>query len=410
MTLGENHLPDDDLVLFALQLLPEERMRQAMPHLQACESCRAEIARIQGDLAAYSMTAAPVPPPATARERFVRQVSREPRLEEIRLPEPRRAEQRRAESRNAEQRNTEHRHAEPRNAEQRNAEPRNAEQRSADSFSSASLSGDSRSAEPRSLDSRPIESSSLESRPPEKLSLSSEPKLSLSAEPAPAASSRREPNEPVFAARQSRTLRTQGRQEEDEDLREERHRPRRAPWVLAWTGWALAAGCSFVAGLQLHQRQQMQGVMTTQQAKIDGLQQQAADARQAQEALSTLTAANALQVALHATPPLKPAVVGKGVTPVVAPEALAAYLADKGALVFVATHLEPAPAGKTYELWLLPANGQSPIPAGTFKPDPQGSASIVMPRLPKGVPAKGFGVTIENDGGSSTPTLPIVMS
>ncbi len=76
----------------------------------------------------------------------------------------------------------------------------------------------------------------------------------------------------------------------------------------------------------------------------------------------------------------------------------------------MATHLEPAPAGKTYELWLTPVDGKNPMSAGTFKPDAQGSASIVMPQLPKGVPAKGFGVTIENEGGSDTPTLPIVLA
>jgi hypothetical protein len=217
--------------------------------------------------------------------------------------------------------------------------------------------------------------------------------------------------EPIFSARQSRTL-SLGDREHDKELdREERQHPRRAPWaVLAWTGWAVAAGCSFVAGLQLHQRQQMQGVLATQQAKMDDVQKQMSHAQQAQEALSTLTAADAMQVALHAAPPLKPVAAVKGAPPAAAPEALAAYLADKGALIFVATHLQPAPAGKTYELWLLPANGQSPVPAGTFKPDAQGSASVLMPKLPKGVPAKGFGVTIENDGGSPTPTLPIVMS
>jgi len=33
-----------------------------------------------------------------------------------------------------------------------------------------------------------------------------------------------------------------------------------------------------------------------------------------------------------------------------------------------------------------------------------------MPDLPKGVEAKGFGVTIEDEGGSQTPTKPIIMA
>jgi hypothetical protein len=169
--------------------------------------------------------------------------------------------------------------------------------------------------------------------------------------------------------------------------------------VLAWTGWAVAAGCSFVAGLQYHQRQQVESTVATQQARMDDATKQAAHA---QEALATLTASNAMQVALHQTADIK-----AGTVPVTA---LAAYLADKGALVFVATHMEPAPAGKTYELWLMPADGRNPMPAGTFKPDVQGSASVVMPQLPRGVPAKGFGVTLENEGGADTPTLPVVLA
>jgi len=59
---------------------------------------------------------------------------------------------------------------------------------------------------------------------------------------------------------------------------------------------------------------------------------------------------------------------------------------------------------------LIPAvAGQSPIPAGTFRPDARGNASVIMPTLPKGVEAKAFGVTVEDEGGASTPTLPIIL-
>ena len=76
----DSHIPDDDLVLFALQLLPEDRMRQAKKHVDTCDLCRSEIAKLQGDLVAYSMTADIQAPPPAARERLMRQVAREPRL------------------------------------------------------------------------------------------------------------------------------------------------------------------------------------------------------------------------------------------------------------------------------------------------------------------------------------------
>jgi anti-sigma-K factor RskA len=55
------------------------------------------------------------------------------------------------------------------------------------------------------------------------------------------------------------------------------------------------------------------------------------------------------------------------------------------------------------------ASGADAVPAGIFKPDLNGNASVVMPDLPKGVQAKGFAVTIEDDGGTKQPTLPIVL-
>ena len=82
----------------------------------------------------------------------------------------------------------------------------------------------------------------------------------------------------------------------------------------------------------------------------------------------------------------------------------------KGTLVFLASNLDPLQALKTYELWVIPADGSAPVPAGTFHPDDQGNASVIMPTLPRGVAAKAFGVTIEPDGGSQTPTLPIVLA
>ena len=92
------------------------------------------------------------------------------------------------------------------------------------------------------------------------------------------------------------------------------------------------------------------------------------------------------------------------------PTGHATYLPSKGALIFVANHLRKLPTNKTYELWVIPANGKAPIPAGLFQPDANGSASIVLPQLPQDVPAKAFGVTIENEAGSQTPTLPIVLA
>jgi anti-sigma-K factor RskA len=90
------------------------------------------------------------------------------------------------------------------------------------------------------------------------------------------------------------------------------------------------------------------------------------------------------------------------------PQGKAFYLRNRGSLVFMANNLAPLPPQKAYELWLIPAQG-APIPAGVFKPDAHGSATVVNPPLPVGTEAKAFAITIEGEAGATSPTMPIVM-
>ncbi|HYN15815.1 MAG TPA: anti-sigma factor [Terriglobales bacterium] len=91
------------------------------------------------------------------------------------------------------------------------------------------------------------------------------------------------------------------------------------------------------------------------------------------------------------------------------PAGKAIYTPTNGALVFMASNLAPLAPAKTYELWLVPMRGDKPMPAGTFKPDQKGNAVVMMPPLSPGVEAKTFAVTIEPEGGSATPTMPLVL-
>jgi anti-sigma-K factor RskA len=158
------------------------------------------------------------------------------------------------------------------------------------------------------------------------------------------------------------------------------------PWVAAA---ALAAG---LVALWLQN--------SDLQRRIAGLQdqsaQQLAELQRAREVVSTLTATDAMRVTLVAakTPPQ--------------PQGKAIYVRDRSSLIFLASNLLPLPAQKAYELWLIPTSG-APIPAGVFKPDAHGSAVVVNPPLPPGVQAKAFAITVEPEGGSAAPTLPIVM-
>jgi anti-sigma-K factor RskA len=68
------------------------------------------------------------------------------------------------------------------------------------------------------------------------------------------------------------------------------------------------------------------------------------------------------------------------------------------------------PAGKAYELWILPASGSAPIAAGTFTPDRRGNGAVIFPQLPLDVQAGGFAITVEEAKGSDKPTSPVILS
>lgn len=165
--------------------------------------------------------------------------------------------------------------------------------------------------------------------------------------------------------------------------------------TMTWIPWAMAAVLALIA-VSLGMR------VSSQNRELKNQAHELADLMMAnihsQEVMEVLTAPAAQHVVLTAS---KAAPV---------PSARVAYLASRGGLILQASNLGPLPEGKTYELWVIPANGKAPIPAGLFRPDATGSASVVMPRIPEGVEAKAFGVTIERAEGSETPTLPIILA
>jgi hypothetical protein len=131
---------------------------------------------------------------------------------------------------------------------------------------------------------------------------------------------------------------------------------------------------------------------------MDRLTADAASAQLVMDAMTDRTAKHVMLTKAPTTP-----------TPPV-PQGRATYVPEKGTLIFLASNMEPLQPNKVYELWLIPADGRNPIPAGTFHPDDRGDASVILPPLPRRIEAKAFGVTVEDEGGSQTPTLPIIMA
>jgi anti-sigma-K factor RskA len=172
--------------------------------------------------------------------------------------------------------------------------------------------------------------------------------------------------------------------------------------LMPWAGWAVAAGLAFTTFTYYQRTKLASDRVSVAYADAAGAnaraERETAISARAQEVLETLRSTSAQRFVLTAAT----------VKPV--PSARVTYLASTGSLVFQGSNIDQVAADKTYELWLIPkGEGAKPIPAGTFKPDARGFASVILPELPKGTVAAAFGVTLESDGGSKTPTLPILL-
>lgn len=167
----------------------------------------------------------------------------------------------------------------------------------------------------------------------------------------------------------------------------------RAPWwgVL---GWVATAAAVVVAGMLWQQNTQLKRD-AAESAKW--FEQQRAQLQKANAMASILQSSDAarydvMPASWKAPPP---------------PSGKAIYSPDHG-LVFIASNMDPLPPQKVYELWLIPKNGNAPIPAGMFRPDARGNVAMVHTPMPA-TEAKAFAITIEPEQGSATPTMPIVM-
>jgi anti-sigma-K factor RskA len=160
-----------------------------------------------------------------------------------------------------------------------------------------------------------------------------------------------------------------------------------------WLGWAAtAAVVVFAASLWKENSALKSDLLTWRSAAT----QQQLELESVQRIARTITDPNVEHFTVVAlkTPPQ--------------PQGKAFYLRNRSNLVFVANNMPLLPPQKAYELWLIPAQG-APIPAGVFKPDAHGSATVVNPPLPAGTEAKAFAITVENEAGSPVPTTPVVM-
>jgi anti-sigma-K factor RskA len=82
------------------------------------------------------------------------------------------------------------------------------------------------------------------------------------------------------------------------------------------------------------------------------------------------------------------------------------YNAREGMMMYDGT-LPPAPTDKVYQIWLVPMKG-APISTGWFTERPDKPGHMMM-KVPEGLAAKAFAVTLEPAGGMLQPTGPTVL-
>jgi hypothetical protein len=81
--------------------------------------------------------------------------------------------------------------------------------------------------------------------------------------------------------------------------------------------------------------------------------------------------------------------------------------AETGRAILSAADLPAPPPGKAYQLWFI-ANGR-PLPGGVFTTDARGHAELRELIPPAGRHAQAFAVTLEQQSGAQTPTMPIYL-
>ena len=79
-------------------------------------------------------------------------------------------------------------------------------------------------------------------------------------------------------------------------------------------------------------------------------------------------------------------------------------------VLLTATNLPPAPAGKTYEMWVIPKGGR-PAPAGLFQSGTDGTAMHIQRGAVDPATIGAVAVTLENEGGADQPTsTPLIVA
>jgi hypothetical protein len=149
-----------------------------------------------------------------------------------------------------------------------------------------------------------------------------------------------------------------------------------APWLGLLAALALVATFYFSA----RERSSLEELANVRAE----MRQQAVDLTRLNEAMGIMNGADTRQVNFGAGPKGK------------------VYVNPTGGVVLIASNLPPAPAGKTYEMWVIP-KGAKPVPAGLFQSQADGTAMYIHAG-PVDINGVTIAVTLEDQAGAAQPT------
>lgn len=172
--------------------------------------------------------------------------------------------------------------------------------------------------------------------------------------------------------------------------------PQAAPaWTMIWAGAAACLAIALVvAGIK------MAGELDDTRRQLRASNVEREQARR--ELQSSQRQASELQAALQFLNEPETVVATFGGAAPVPPRGRVLVNPNRGVLL-IASQLPQAPAGRTYEMWLVPKKG-APQPAGLFQSDAQGNVIHLLPGPVNRAQTAAIAVSIEPQSGSPAPT------